>query len=92
MDTYYFHNDPGHGWLAVPKVEADRLGLLDKITPYSYDNGLWLYLEEDCDAPLFLKAKKDAGEPVQFIEVYHDTDAPVRNYPSFHPRRVSSLK
>lgn len=53
--TYTFHTDPGHGWLQVPRAHLEELGILEKITAYSYqdlDGSSW-YLEEDCDATTF---------------------------------------
>lgn len=60
-----FHSDPGHGWLAVPTAEVERVGLAGKISGYSYrsESGTTLYLEEDCDAPAYLDALRALGEP-----------------------------
>src|SRR5690349_20594836 len=55
--SYEFFSDPGHGWLKVPLKEIEQLGLLDKISNCSYANAGYIYLEEDCDLPLFLQAK-----------------------------------
>jgi len=66
IKTYVFHTDPGHGWLAVKRTELIRLGILDKITPFSYQSGGTVYLEEDCDAATFIEAKKRVGETVTF--------------------------
>jgi hypothetical protein len=81
--AYVFHTDPGHGWLAVKRAELSRLGILNKITPYSYQKGGTVYLEEDCDAGTFLEAKKLAGEEVSFRES-HQERTPIRHYPQFN--------
>jgi hypothetical protein len=47
-------NDPGHGWLRVPLVEIALLGIEEQISPYSFIEGSYAYLEEDCDCPLYL--------------------------------------
>ena len=74
---YRFISDPGHAWLEVEMFEAVALGV--KPSRYSYAHrGKW-YLEEDCDAPLFVAAKKARGEPVEFVEV-HQENTPIRNY------------
>jgi hypothetical protein len=74
---YRFIADPGHAWLEVDMSEAIALGV--KPSAYSYKhNGMW-YLEEDCDAPLFVAAKKARGEPVEFVEVYQE-NTPIRTY------------
>ncbi len=51
-----FINDPGHGWLKVPLADIAALGIETQITPYSYIEGAFAYLEEDCDAPRYLAA------------------------------------
>ena len=80
--TYIFHTDPGHGWLAVKRDELIRLGILYKITPYSYQKGSTVYLEEDCDASFFIQAKKAAGEEFEYRES-HQENTPIRRYASF---------
>ena len=82
--TYIFHADPGHGWLEVKRFELIRLDILDKISPYSYQKGDTVYLEEDCDAGVFLKAKKLAGEEFKVKEEYKE-NTPIRNYRHFQP-------
>ena len=79
---YIFHSDPGHGWLAVKRKELIKLDIIDSISEYSYQKGDTVYLEEDCDAGLFLQAKSDRGEEVDVRESYRYT-TPIRNYLSF---------
>ena len=69
---YDFISDPGHAWLKVNKKELKRLGIDQQISHYSYMNGEYAYLEEDCDAPLFINKKKLVGEIVSFNELYED--------------------
>jgi len=76
---YIFHSDPGHGWLEVSISEIARLKIADKISGCSYRKGNKVFLEEDCDAGIFINAKKERGEPFQFKEVHKD-DSPIRNY------------
>jgi hypothetical protein len=53
--TFYF--DAGHGWLAVSEAQAASIGLTEgDFSAYSYREGDMLYLEEDCDAMLFVRA------------------------------------
>jgi hypothetical protein len=49
--------DSGRAWLEVPLAEAKRVGL--KISPYSRQSGKYLYLEQDIDAPAFLRLYAD---------------------------------
>ena len=79
---YYFHSDPGHAWLAVKRGELKKLNILDKISGFSYQKGKTVYLEEDCDASIFIRAKELKGEHVVFNEKYQET-TPIRNYDSF---------
>ncbi len=76
---YVYEQDPGHGWLIVPKSELSRLGIADSITAFSYQNGPWVYLEEDCDMPVFLAAKEAVGEPVELTR-RHVEHTPIRGY------------
>jgi len=77
--TYIFHSDPGHGWLEVDRSELKRLGIENKISECSYRRGNKVFLEEDCDATVFLEAKKQHGEPFDFEERYEE-HTPIRNY------------
>ena len=80
---YRFYTDPGHGWLEVRFEELFRLGIYKNITPYSYSKGDKVYLEEDCDASLFLKVKKERGENVEINHIHTDNDSPIRGYNSY---------
>ena len=64
---YIFFVDPGHAWLRVKRQELYDLGIAGVITQYSYQRGDHVYLEEDCDAGVFLHAKY--GEDVSFREL-----------------------
>jgi len=55
-NRYNFFNDPGHGWLEVPRREIVLLGIADQITGFSYVNRDMVYLEEDQDMSTFVKA------------------------------------
>jgi hypothetical protein len=71
--TYIFHTDPGHGWLAVPYKDLVALGIQDKISDYSYSKGGTAYLEEDCDAGVFITAYKERfGSMFKFKESYKE--------------------
>lgn len=56
MARLTFISDPGHGWLAVPL--ADYPDALDYGTGFGFHDrqaGV-AYLEEDCEAPAFMRA------------------------------------
>ena len=78
-----FHCDSGHGWLEVPRADIVALGLADKISPWSYIGGHSVYLEEDCDAGLYLDAAKAAGYTLNITEKYQHGDSPIRFFDQY---------
>jgi hypothetical protein len=89
---YIFTSDPGHGWLRVTNAELKALGIAGQISHYSYTNGRYAYLEEDCDLELFMKAKgwKGNGDFERFVTQRSVTDSVIRSYDSYKVRRASS--
>ena len=84
MKPIPYYTDPGHGWFAVKRNELQRLGVLDKVSTYSYQRGQTVYLEEDCDAALFFAAYKAAhGEPPAYVEKNTNGRSPIRSYDTF---------
>jgi len=79
---YVFHADPAHAWLAVKRTELERLGILGEVSSCSYQKGGTVYLEEDCDAGLFIRAKKEKNEPYPTRESFQE-NSPVRSYAHF---------
>jgi hypothetical protein len=80
-----FYADPGHGWGAVKRKVLVDLGILDRISHYSYQKGSTVYLEEDCDFPLFattLNAKLN-GVIFEYAEKSTNSRSPIRSYDSF---------
>jgi hypothetical protein len=73
--TFTFYKTPGHGYLKVTKEDLDAVGVADKITDFSFvaKDGA-IYLEEDCDFPMFDKAfEKRYGKNIKFKHVdLHD--------------------
>ena len=84
IHTYRFFADSGHGWLEVLIDEIETLGLTDTISGYSYRSGPKVYLEEDCDATLFINAKENLGIKVQMQEHVVDGDSFVRTLPRYY--------
>ena len=76
-----YHQDPGHGWLAVPKDIAREVGVTDAdFSPYSYQDDLFLYLEEDGDMSSFMNLWRDrCGIFPQLIDQYTDQDHWIRS-------------
>jgi hypothetical protein len=91
MEKYEFVEDPGHGWLAVSVEEIRSLGIADNITPYSYHDAAKgvVWLEEDCDAAVFLRAKTDGTIAAMRdwfgsnVNVRYEERTRIRNLPSF---------
>lgn len=76
------HTDPGHGWLEVDWTDLKAVGLNPSdFSAYSYRNGNTFYLEEDCDATLFLSRIKTKTEVVT-LHVNHSH--PIRTYKGIH--------
>ena len=81
-----FYTDPGHGWLKVPIKLLRELGIESKITMYSYRRGDYAYLEEDCDAPTFVKAMEAHGRTVEFDDDhYSNRESMIRRYEPWDP-------
>lgn len=67
--TFTFHSDPGHAWLEVNIADAAQVGLTPAdFSEYSYRSGHRLFLEEDLDAGVFIKAWKAAGNAITIVE------------------------
>lgn len=59
--TFTMIDTGGHAYLSVPKQLIIDLGLTDKISGYSGLSATRVYLEEDCDAPMFLHVLDKEG-------------------------------
>jgi hypothetical protein len=60
-----FFCDDTYGWLRVKKEDAIELGICDKISIYSMEEGYYIYLEEYADAELFTTACLTRGWEVR---------------------------
>ena len=83
MKTIEIYSDPGHGWAAVPLAELSELGIINKISPYSYRHDKTAYLEEDCDLTLYLDALRAHGHEFKFKEHTTNHDSPIRKFERF---------
>lgn len=54
-------SDPQHAWVRVRRSDINALGIAKEITPYSYQKGNFVYLEEDQDWSTYLKALAKAN-------------------------------
>jgi len=78
--TLVMFTDPGHGWARYPKAGLVRLGIADKISGYSYQNGANAFLEEDCDLTTLVTALREQGHEVAFLESHTDRQSKIRNF------------
>tara|TARA_B100000405_G_scaffold223037_1_gene158655 strand:- start:250 stop:525 length:276 start_codon:yes stop_codon:yes gene_type:complete len=74
-------SDPGHSWLQVSKTWIRELNIANLISNYSYEDDTNVFLEEDCDAAVFIRESHKAGYQINFAEIpelTYNHDAPVR--------------
>ena len=86
---FIFHSDAGHGWLEVPTHMAKDLGILHKISSCSYmsRDRKTLYLEEDCDAPIFFN-ELEKHTTWEYEEQYDGDDSFIRRLPCYDMFKV----
>lgn len=82
--TFQWHKDAAHGWLEVPRELLKTLDIAEKISAYSYQSGDFVYLEEDCDWPLFAKAMAAEGLRFSYVRKYSEF-SDIRNFPRYQP-------
>jgi len=78
-----FYSDPGHGWGAVKRKVLVDLGIASQISPYSYQKGATVYLEEDCDLPRLTTALSAKGIWVEHIAKHTDRRSAIRSYETY---------
>ena len=86
MKTYIFHSDAGHGWLKVPMSEIKEFKIEDKISRFSYMKGDMVYLEEDCDAPLFIDKLEAEGQKFNYRVIKAEYSS-IRGYPPYPQKK-----
>lgn len=74
-----FISDSGHGWLAVPEKLYKESGISASRFSYYSEKTRTVYLEEDCDAEMFLCKMQEKGIAVTNSEKYIDGQCFVRN-------------
>lgn len=81
--TLTVYVDPGHAWVGVPLSLVEELGIKGIITGYSYYRDGMCYLEEDCDASVFVKVAKEKGYSFTFKESHNNNQSFVRRLPHY---------
>ena len=80
MKTFTFYSDAGHGWLAVRVADIEEIGLtVQEFSPYSYCKGSTMYLEEDCDAGVFIRQWEAVKGSLQHRSVWHGDRSWIRS-------------
>ena len=84
MKRYKHYTDARHGWVGVKRQELIDLGIINDISPYSYQNGSMVYLEEDVDARRFIVMfeYKNGIKPLIVDGSYQDSHY-IRRYERF---------
>jgi hypothetical protein len=82
MKITYFH-DGGHGWYSVKRSKLEQLGILSKITSFSYQRGDSVYLEEDCDLSLYINTIEAIGDNLVTTEHFTNKTSKIRGYVSY---------
>ena len=77
--------DPGHGWIAIPMEVVKELGIEDKVSSCSYKRRGIAYLEEDCDAALFLEAVKEkcGVSDLKINQIHQNNESIIRTFDRF---------
>ena len=89
--SFVFHHDASHGWLEVPSSLLEELGIAGQISQFSYQNEDNVYLEEDQDAGIFIRAYlQRLGKPshdlsaFEYTESWDGDSSPIRRYRRYH--------
>lgn len=85
MKTILTYSDPSHAWAKVKVKELEKLNILKDISSFSYVSKCreYLFLEEDRDLSLYVKALEENKIPFKFKENVSNKQSRIRNYPRF---------
>lgn len=83
--TVICYSDPGHSWAKVKRSVLHNLGIANDITPYSYQRGEYVYLEEDCDLSTLCMALNQRNTRIKFVQKYADRESRIRSYECYKP-------
>ena len=83
---FTFHDDASHAWLEVSYKDVVDLNIQDRITKCSFINKTTekIFLEEDCDATLFLNEFKNKyGYKPELLKGRYYEESPIRDLPRY---------
>lgn len=89
--TVTVYSDPGHAWAKVKRIVLHNLGIANDITPYSYQRGEYVYLEEDCDLTTLCMALNQRNTRVKFVEKSSNRESRIRSYERYKPFTVVDI-
>lgn len=78
--TLLVFEDPGHAWVRFSKKRLAELGIADKITSFSYQNGNNAFLEEDYDLSILANALRERGYEIKYNTNRTDRSSKIRNF------------
>lgn len=78
--TVTFYSDPAHGWAKVKRSVLSNLKIADQVSSYSYQNGEYVFLEEDCDFPLLIAALEKHNTRIRCIPKHTNKQSRIRSY------------
>lgn len=81
--NFIFYSDSGHGWLRVKRNELKDLNIENNITPCSYQNNDYVYLEEDLDATTFINAYKNKYNCEPILKTSYSHQSHIRQYENY---------
>lgn len=81
--TIPYYTDPGHGWIKVSLKELEKYDLMDKISTYSYIRKDYAYLEEDCDANVYVRKLTSMGIEAKLKILNSNKSSKIRSYERF---------
>ena len=89
MKVFKSYSDPQHGWLKVPRSLIVKLGIDALVTRFSYQRGEYVYLEEDQDLTLFMRAyKQEYGCDPVIKSTWSNKSSRIRSYESYRKDAV----
>jgi len=92
-NIFTMYSDPGHAWLQVTHQDFCNVGLRPiDFSEFSFRGRDCFYLEEDCDAPKFLKAYESLHKQLIINNVYTNSESFIRLLPSINYPKQAYLK
>jgi hypothetical protein len=80
IKTITYHTDPSHGWIKVSLKDKVLQSILKEVSPFSYVSNTSIFLEEDCDASLYIQKLKDLNIPYKFKTMHTNRRSKIRAY------------